>query len=230
MVKSTMIKVEENPLQNPSSNTNNNNNGNNGGNNRRKYKGVRMRSWGSWVSEIRAPSQKTRIWLGSYSTAEAAARAYDAALICLKGSKASLNFPASRSYDIPNDVVLSPKSIQRIAANAANDTNALDFADNNGHATPPPTSSSYSSSSSSSSSAVSSPSDCCHVDHHQQQSTATIEALYGYDGIEDQCYSPKLFADHSQQHHTMTSSSVFFDPLMFMDDEVGDDIRLWSFC
>ncbi|CAH9083679.1 unnamed protein product [Cuscuta epithymum] len=90
---------------------------------KKKFKGVRMRSWGSWVSEIRAPNQKARIWLGSHSSPESAARAYDAALLCLRGAAASatLNFPLRlASYYIPpSDAVLSPKSIQRIAAAAA---------------------------------------------------------------------------------------------------------------
>uniref|UniRef100_A0A803NL59 AP2/ERF domain-containing protein n=1 Tax=Cannabis sativa TaxID=3483 RepID=A0A803NL59_CANSA len=104
---------------------------------KKKYKGVRMRTWGSWVSEIRAPNQKTRIWLGSYSTAEAAARAYDAALLCLKGSSANLNFPLSSSTIsshhhtmFPNDVLLSPKSIQRVAAAAAHTTTTTFLNDN----------------------------------------------------------------------------------------------------
>ncbi|XP_015069050.1 ethylene-responsive transcription factor ERF003-like [Solanum pennellii] len=58
-----------------------------------KYRGVRQRHWGSWVSEIRHPSLKTRIWLGTYETSEDAARAYDEAARLMCGSTARTNFP-----------------------------------------------------------------------------------------------------------------------------------------
>lgn len=83
-----------------------------------EYIGVRKRKWGRWVSEIREPGTKARIWLGSFDTPQMAAAAYDSAAYYFKGSNARLNFP-HLATTLPMPTTNNPDNIRHAAHQAA---------------------------------------------------------------------------------------------------------------
>ncbi|CAN6225800.1 unnamed protein product [Urochloa humidicola] len=99
-----------------------------GSNNHSKFVGVRQRPSGRWVAEIKDTTQKIRMWLGTFETAEAAAKAYDEAARLLRGSEARTNFAPRISPDCPLAVrirgLLHHKKIKKAKAAAASSSSA----------------------------------------------------------------------------------------------------------
>ncbi|KAK8949133.1 Ethylene-responsive transcription factor RAP2-11 [Platanthera zijinensis] len=88
--------------------------GSGGGHLRKRYMGVRQSPSGRWVAEIKATAQKIRLWLGTFDTAEEAARAYDEAACLLRGANTRTNFWSRPGVPRPTPSVLPAKVVRHI--------------------------------------------------------------------------------------------------------------------